>query len=177
MINENKLVDLLNQKIKNFKAQNIHVYIVNDKVIKSINSSTSDGFTSTYFNNLNGEFIEAYILVDEKLNPELKLRVLYHEIGHVFYSRKLGGIEINNIKFTKGDLQWTISDEFEAFKNQLFEIKKLSELENDPHFLGRQLDDLISRSQRDPTPYKEAIEKLFQDKLWTESYNSFTSRI
>ncbi len=139
----------------------VKVHVVPASDIKSKNPSTKGGFNEVRFD-ANHEFACAYILIDEQLDYEIKLNILYHEYEHINHARTLGIIEIQRLK-RQSVFDWIVKDEYEAFKCQLSSIKRLGN-----PLLKRLIERLNYRSRNDLPAYREALNKLKSEALWQE---------
>lgn len=153
-------------KLNELHSESIKIHEVHLDIIHSHNSSISDGYNITFFNQ-NG-FVVAYILIDNKLSWEQKINILFHEYGHVVHKQNLGNDGIMKIK-RKGDLEWYVLAEFEAYKYQLLKIKELEE-EGKFKLLSNLINELEGIASNEPNEaYKNAAVNLMATDLWQEA--------
>jgi hypothetical protein len=154
----------VNKKIE-LQSQVVSILEVHKDEIKKINPQTEMGFIRSNHNGI--EFDKIQILIDKDMPIEMKLNVMFHEHGHAKYWLLLGPIIIEERK--KDDFAWVVSDEFEAFKNQLLEIKEVSKL-YDIQLLSNLIQRLEQRilNENEDERYKAALNKLFTDNIWIE---------
>lgn len=142
---------------------NIVVLVVNENVIKGKNANTQWGFTEVSFDERNN-VISALILIDENLNFELKLSILYHEYGHILHYRVLGMEQMQMLR-EQNDYEWVVKDEYEAFKYELRCLMntKISYLLRNSIFRLIQRFDIEGNNA-----YREALSQLYKDEEWID---------
>lgn len=149
--------------IKGFIQYNIHVYVVALYVIRSLNSSTSNGFFQAESNSNNFTRFDVYI--DEDNSWETKLRILFHECGHAAFLQSIGPIEAERRR--ADDLQWLTDTEYHAISKEL-ELSKDMFSQGDHSFLQGTVEVIRSRQASYSKGYSEAVEKIMTETLWQE---------
>ncbi len=120
---------------------------------------------------LNNEYHHFQILIDEKLDYEKKICIILHEMGHINLNSKLGFEEVDK-RIKDNRPKWTQLTEFQAFKYQLAEGKRLFE-KGHTTILNRlinSINEIHASPDIDPS-YKLAIEDIFKESIWKQCNN------
>jgi hypothetical protein len=157
---------IFEDKKKEFQKDNLIIKEVPIAEIQKLNKDFVDGCFNAIFSNNQYERFE--ILIDESLEYDQKISVLFHEMGHVKLYESLGFAMVN-VQRTKNKDNWQVNSEFHAFKNQLEEGKKLFEsgVTSMLPIVVKSINDTYKNTSLEPA-YNEAIKDIFRENIWVE---------
>lgn len=158
--------DLFEKLKVEFQTTKIEIKEVHIDEIQEINKGFIDGCVNAIFSNSQYERYD--ILIDESLEYDQKISILFHEIGHVKLYESLGYVRVNEQRSNNKD-NWQSFSEFSAFKNQLEEGKKLFEngVTSILPIVVNSINDTYENTTLEPA-YKEAVKDIFRENIWTE---------
>lgn len=158
--------DLFEKLKVEFQTEKIEIKEVPIAEIQEINKGFIDGCVNPIFSN--NQYERYDILIDESLEYDQKISILFHEMGHVKLYESLGFTKVN-VQRTKNKDNWQAHSEFHAFKNQLEEGKKLFKngVTSILPIVVNSINDTYKNTTLEPA-YKEAAKDIFMENIWTE---------
>ena len=153
-------------KKNEFQTNKIIIKEVSIAEIQKINKGFIGGCVNAIFSNNKYERFE--IFIDESLEYDEKISILFHEMGHVKLYELHGFTKISQQRTNNKD-GWQANSEFNAFKNQLEEGKIL--FENGVTSVLLIIVKSINEAHKNTTietAYKDAIERIYESAIWEE---------
>ena len=137
--------------------------VLEERIKELCPNNRGEGFVGAHGSN--NKYTAIHIYINESLPHEMKLRILFHELGHVKLYEKLGYDEHSRLDSLKNS-DWPIQNEFKAYTNELSESMKRCE-SGDKNFLIHTLEGFENEVNHGVSPYhKDALRKLRAEKIW-----------
>ncbi|MBN8568038.1 MAG: hypothetical protein J0M18_00285 [Ignavibacteria bacterium] len=150
---------LLHNKIKEISGNDLRVYLfTHEEFIEKLPTVKSGALLTK---NNSKEYTGFAIAIDGSESDDMKLRILFHEIGHLKFEKSIGYLEVQERKGLD-ESAWNIETEFYAFENELLESYQLA-ANGDKEFLINTIKKMEENYDND---YKDALKKIKHTELW-----------